>query len=329
MENFINRDIFFERFQKLPFVNQHGLDRLKMAKVLLVGAGGLGNPCAQALALSGIGQVDIIDHDRVELSNLQRQSLFTSDDVGRSKAQTLIKKLKNQVPEFRGESYSFKLSIENISELISNYDVVIDGTDDFMTKFILHDFTKEFGIPFLTASVYQTEGVMMFFNPQDKDSACLRCLYPQIPRRTSTKSCSEVGVWGVLVQIFGHFLASECVKFLLNLNPLPTGEQLTFDLMNLEMQRISFDKADHCSYCDKEELKLQNLRLKSIPVECQFHEEQHKTFSVLSAYEENLSQMISDPSMTYLLVCNTGKTAFEECLRLRLEGHRNVFIKKS
>lgn len=207
----------YKRHLLLSEIGLEGQKKIKNAKVLVVGAGGLGCPALQYLAAAGVGHIGIADFDVVDLSNLQRQILYTVDDIGKSKALTAAKKLNGLNPEITIQAYNFQLTNSNALELISIYDLVIDGSDNFSTRYLVNDACVLLGKPLVYGAVLRFEGQVGVFNLTDKESnfkTSYRDLFPEPPDLISTLSCNEAGVLGVLPGIIGTMQATEALKII-------------------------------------------------------------------------------------------------------------------
>lgn len=214
-----------------------GQVNLREAKVAIIGAGGLGCPISLYLNAVGVGTLGIIDFDKVEESNLHRQVLFSPEDVGRKKVDVVIEKLKAQNPETRLLGHPVKLDKENVNDILSAYDVVVDGCDNFATRYLVNDACVQLGKPLIYGSILGFEGQLATFNY--KGSKNLKDLFPTIPDAKDVPSCSENGVLGTLPGIMGTLMAQEVVKVILDLSPLQ-NEWVIFDTMRFEMKKLMF-----------------------------------------------------------------------------------------
>ncbi|MCY7353435.1 MAG: molybdopterin-synthase adenylyltransferase MoeB [Cytophagaceae bacterium] len=232
------------RYQKhllLPQFGAEGQEKLKAARVLVVGAGGLGCPVLLYLTAAGVGKLGVIDPDTVDLSNLQRQVLYRTDEVGQPKvlmAVTHLKKLNDQV------EYAFyhqALRRENATQLIQDYDVVVDCTDNFTVRYLINDVCVSLGKPFVYGAIHQFEGQVSVFNFRNQDGKLgptYRCLFPQQPSDLTVPNCAEVGVIGVLPGLIGMYQASEVVKMLTGVGKVLTGELLLVDVLENTQQKV-------------------------------------------------------------------------------------------
>lgn len=237
---------FYRRQMKLPEVGAEGQARLKFARILVVGAGGLGCPALTYLAAAGVGKLIVVDSDVVEASNLHRQPLFSYQDRGRPKAEVAAEKLRALNPFTKIEARIERVIAETVQQLFDEVDIVLDGTDNFETKFLLSDAAIQYGKPVVSASVYQFEGQLMTVRP---GGPCLRCLWPETPARDCVGSCADVGILGSTAGVFGALQAGEALKMLLNMPGQLRGEMLTFDLRTLQTSRLRVPKAASCPAC--------------------------------------------------------------------------------
>lgn len=233
-------DTDFIRFEKhllLEEVGFEGQRLLKNAKILVIGAGGLGCPITQYLASNGIGTIGIVDFDEIALSNLHRQILYTEKEVGRPKVQVAKEKLQAHYSELELHIHEVKISSENAASLIRNYDAVIDGSDNFATRYLVNDTCVELGKPLVYGSILKFEGQMAVFNHRGGKN--LRDIFPEPPNPEDVPSCSENGVLGTLPGIIGLMMAQEALKLVLNL-PVLHNEWVVFDTLKLELRKFRF-----------------------------------------------------------------------------------------
>ena len=231
----------FERYSKqiqLPEIGIDGQKKLAGAKVLIVGVGGLGCSVAQHLVASGVGYVGLLDFDRVDISNLNRQILFTYPDAGRYKVEVAKEALLKINDQVQIRSYQDQLSFENALELFPDYDIIIDGTDNFQTKYLINDACVLTNKPLVYASIYKYQGQLSVFNYENGPT--YRCLYPKI--NSGNISCEEVGVLGVLPAILGVRQASEAIKIILKIGQVLSGKLFIMDLLTWNEQQITFSR---------------------------------------------------------------------------------------
>ncbi len=235
----------YSRHMVLSEVGEEGQKKLKAAKVLIVGAGGLGSPIGLYLAAAGVGTIGVVDFDIVSYSNLQRQVLFSEGDVGSSKAEIAKERLIEINPGIEVIRYNDKLTYQNAIEIISGYDVVADGSDNFSAKYLINDACVLLGKPLVYGSVLKFEGQASVF--YTKKGPCYRCLYPEPPE--DVPSCEEAGVLGVLPGIIGSIQANEVIKLIIGKgNPL-TGRLLMLNSLDMKFREIRFEKNPDCPVC--------------------------------------------------------------------------------
>ena len=237
----------YSRHLLLPEVGVGGQKKLRRAKVLLVGAGGLGSPAALYLAAAGVGEIGLVDFDAVDLSNLQRQVLYTTQDVGRPKLQAAKERLEALNPGVTVHAHAERLTSENALDVLRPYDVVVDGTDNFPTRYLVNDAAVLLGKPNVYGSIYRFEGQVSVFDATR--GPCYRCLYPEPPPADLVPSCAEAGVLGVLPGLVGVLQATETVKLVLGQGSPLIGRLLLFDALGLKFRELTLRKNPHCVLC--------------------------------------------------------------------------------
>ena len=220
--------------------------RLLQARVLLVGAGGLGSPVALYLAAAGVGTIGVVDGDTVSITNLQRQVLHSTADIGRPKVDVAKERMQAMNPDVQVETYECYLSEANAMELIAPYDFVIDGTDNFATKYLVNDACVLQGKAFTMGGINRYSGQLMTHVP---GSACYRCLFPEPPAKEDVETCAIVGVLGSIAGMLGTVQATECIKYLAGVGKPLTNALLTFDALSMQWQRFSFAQRANCELC--------------------------------------------------------------------------------
>ena len=239
---------YYARQTNLKDVGTAGQDRLRQARVLIVGAGGLGSPAALYLAAAGVGHLGICERDTVDASNLHRQILFRAADVGKSKALRAQDELTALNPFISVEIHEERLGPHNVDRLIANYDVLVDGTDNFEAKFLLNDAAVRQGKILVQASIYQYEGQLFVYHPE-AGGPCLRCLWPDVPEPGCVGSCAEVGVLGAVPGVLGSLQAMEVLKQILDLPGKLQGDTVFFDLLSLRSRRVRGSRDPGCLAC--------------------------------------------------------------------------------
>jgi len=237
----------YSRHLIMPEVGMDGQRRLKASSVLCIGAGGLGSPAAMYLAAAGVGRIGIVDFDVVDFSNLQRQLLHGTPDVGRSKLESAKTRLHALNPNVQIDTYEAALSSENALELFQPYDVILDGTDNFPTRYLVNDACVLSGKPNAYGSIFRFEGQASVF--ATKEGPCYRCLYPEPPPPGLVPSCAEGGVLGVLPGIVGVIQATEAIKLMLGIGEPLVGRFLIYDALKMRFRELRLRKDPECPVC--------------------------------------------------------------------------------
>ena len=237
----------YSRHLLVPEVGEAGQLKLLDSRVLFVGAGGLGAPAAYYLAAAGVGTIGIIDADVVEESNLQRQIIHNMNRVGQYKAESAKQTIQELNPDIKVNTYIDILDETNVAQIIADYDVIIDGTDNFPTRYLLNDAALLANKPVVHGSVFRFEGQVTVFKPYD--GPCYRCLYPEPPPAALAPSCAEAGVLGVLPGVIGILQAVETLKLLLNIGEPLVGRLLTYDALEGEFSELRLFRDPNCPAC--------------------------------------------------------------------------------
>jgi sulfur-carrier protein adenylyltransferase/sulfurtransferase len=237
----------YSRHLILPEVGLEGQRRLKAARVLLVGTGGLGSPLGLYLAAAGVGTLGLVDFDRVDESNLQRQVLFGQSDVGRPKVAAAAERLAGINPHIRIVPHDAKIDSANALDLIAGYDLVVDGSDNFPTRYLVNDACVLAGKPNVYGSIFRFEGQVSVF--WGERGPCYRCLFPEPPPPGLVPSCAEGGVFGVLPGIIGALQANEAIKLILEIGDSLIGRLVLFDALKLDFRELKLRKAPDCPVC--------------------------------------------------------------------------------
>lgn len=352
----------YSRHLLLPEIGVIGQKKLKSSSVLMIGAGGLGAPLAQYLTAAGVGTLGIVEYDVIEKSNLHRQILYSNDQVGRTKLECAEERLKALNPHIKINSYPVKLSAENALEIIRDYDLVVDGTDNFPTRYLVNDACVLLGKPNVYASIYRFEGQLSIFSSEF--GPCYRCLYPEPPPQGMVPSCSEGGVLGVLPGIMGTLQANEVVKLLLGIGVPAIGRLITFDALALKFDEFELRKNPSCVICSEaatqkelvdyasfcgvkppepdnvvldpvEEITVEQLRLAMssekgatlIDVRSKLDYENHHISDAVHIPLDELSQqsVTIDPMSMVVCQCQTGKRSLTAARELTKLGFERVF----
>jgi sulfur-carrier protein adenylyltransferase/sulfurtransferase len=238
----------YSRHIILPKIGAAGQSKLMEARVLCVGAGGLGSPAAMYLAAAGIGTLGIVDFDRVDLTNLQRQLLHDTDDVGRPKVDSAAERLNDINPEVNVVKHNVVLSSDNAFDILGQYDLVVDGSDNFPVRYLVNDATQMLGKPLVYGSIYQFDGQASVFLP-GPGTPCYRCLFPEPPPPGTVPSCAEGGVFGVLPGIIGSIQAVEAIKFITGVGRPLVGRLLLFDALEMDFTSVNLRWDPKCPVC--------------------------------------------------------------------------------
>jgi adenylyltransferase/sulfurtransferase len=226
-----------------------GQEKLLSSKVLIIGAGGLGAPAALYLAAAGIGTIGIVDYDRVDLTNLQRQIIHHTDDIGSEKVDSARAKIQAINPDVTVRTYQTRLTAENISGIIRQYDFVIDGTDNFPAKFLVNDACYFEKVPFSHAGILRFDGQLITVLPGE--TTCYRCIFHSPPPAGVVPSCSEAGVLGVLAGVIGLLQATEAIKFLLGVGDLLTNTLLVYNALEIGFYTVKLNRNPNCPLCSE------------------------------------------------------------------------------
>ena len=240
----------YSRHLIIPDVGMTGQKRLKNAKVLVVGAGGLGSPALLYLAAAGVGTLGIIDFDVVDESNLQRQVIHGQSDVGRPKAESARDSIQAINPLVNVVLHEVRLDSDNAMELFAPYDLIVDGTDNFATRYLVNDACVLLGKPYVWGSIYRFDGQASVFAPTlGDDLPCYRCLYPEPPPPGMVPSCAEGGVLGVLCASIGAIQVTEAIKLLTGIGEPLTGRLMIYDALEMEYRKLKVRKDPNCALC--------------------------------------------------------------------------------
>jgi len=241
-----------ERYSRhiiLKEVGGEGQMKLKNAKVFMVGAGGLGSPAALYLAAAGVGTLGIVDLDVVDLSNLQRQILHTTPDVGRPKVVSARETLEAINPNITINTIEERITSANVLDIIKDYDIVMDGSDNFPTRFLMNDACYMLGKPLVSGSMFRFDGQVTVLRGHLPTDPCYRCLYPEPPPADLVPSCQEAGVLGVLAGTVGILQATETIKLILGQGTPLAGQLLVYNALEMEFLRVKYKKNPNCELC--------------------------------------------------------------------------------
>ncbi|MDQ6951678.1 MAG: molybdopterin-synthase adenylyltransferase MoeB [Mariprofundales bacterium] len=242
-----------ERYSRhiiLPEVGAEGQSKLLESKVFMIGAGGLGSPVAYYLAAAGVGTIGIADADVVDMSNLQRQIIHNQDRVGMPKVESARETIQALNPDVQVNTYNYRIDADNVREIIRDYDLIIDGCDNFPTRFLVNDACFFEHKTLISGAMFRFEGQVATFKPHaDKEGPCYRCLYPEPPPNGLVPSCSEAGILGALAGAVGTIQAVEAVKELLGIGDSLSGRLMIFDALRMEWKKLKLRQDPGCPLC--------------------------------------------------------------------------------
>ncbi len=324
---------YYKRQISLPEVGEEGQKKLAEASCLVVGAGGLGCPALSYLAAAGIGTIGICDFDRVDLTNLHRQVLYSVDDVGHSKAEIAAQKLQKANPYIEIIPIPERIDVAHCR----GYDLILDCTDNFRTKFFLNDCAVLYKTPLIRASIYRFEGQLQCYFPSRGD-ACLRCLWEEMPQEGCVGSCAEVGVLGPLPGFFGTLQAMEAIKYLLGMENL--SSLLLYDLITHDQKKITMPKNPDCPLCgdhpqinspesdcevEPSSINLDSFILVDIREECEVQSDPLEGRPYLHLPLSCFGSTSLERDKFYLIFCRSGRRSRDLVLSLRKEGFDKVY----
>lgn len=241
-----------ERYSRqiiLPNVGGKGQDKIMKARVLVVGTGGLGAPCSFYLAAAGVGRIGLVDSDKVELNNLQRQIAHTTDSIGFPKTESAKARLRALNPEVEVITHSLRLDSSNILDIIKDYDIVVDGSDNFPTRYLVNDACVILKKPLVHAGIFRYDGQIMTIVPGV--GPCYRCLFPEPPPPGAVPSCQEGGILGAVAGVLGVLQANEVLKFILATGELLSGKLLIFNALESSFRKVKVPKDKDCPVCSE------------------------------------------------------------------------------
>jgi len=248
MKNQLNKKIVdrYSRQIVLKDIGILGQKKILLSKVLIIGAGGLGSPVAEFLSRAGVGALGIVDDDKVSLSNLHRQSLYNTYDIGKFKVKVAKDKIKKINPNTKVTIYKIRLNNKNFKKIINGYDYVVDGSDNFKTKFLINDFCLKFKKILVTAAISKFDGHVFTFNFKNKKIPCLRCFFQASNISNDLLNCESGGILGTVAGIVGTIQANEVLKKILNIGTVLDGYIFILDLLNLNFRKVKLKKRKNC-----------------------------------------------------------------------------------
>ena len=327
--------------RQITLIGEVAFEKIRGAKVLVIGAGGLGCPALQYLVTSGVGTIGIVDFDKVSASNLQRQILFQVDDIGSRKVVVAKDKLNQLAPFCDVQTYSLFLNDDNAEEIISTFDIVLDCTDNFSAKFLIHDTCVKTKKVLVQASVYQYEGQLQVFDFKNQSGPCLRCLWQDEPQDGCVGTCAEVGVIGPLLGVLGSMQAMEVLKVIIEKPHLNNGETLFVDLLDLSFETRRFKQVIDCPCCVRHEfVSKRNLQIHLptnleqfvvLDVRSQLESESCSFIQILKRNQpvfniplEEITAFRPLKGQKYLTVCTKGIRSLNAS-KLLASGHSQIY----
>ena len=316
---------YYDRQTRIPIVGATGQAKLKEACVLVVGAGGLGCTALQHLAAAGVGVIGICEGDKLDVSNLHRQTIYDYSQVGRQKCGLAAQRLRAINPHISVIEHDCYLDRANVDRLMIDYDFVLDCGDNFDLSYLLNDACMRLDKTLISGSIYQFEGTVFVVRPS---GPCLRCLWPQEPAGGCISNCADVGVLGFVPGIVGALQAAEAIKCILGVSPLD-GEMLTIGFLPYSLSRIAVAKNDRCPNCSRVDHEPEVLMISQIPnnaiiVDCRSPEEMLK-LPLPTPHVDIKNDATWLPSKTYVLVCETGTRSLAMARESRAKGHKNIY----
>jgi molybdopterin/thiamine biosynthesis adenylyltransferase len=248
MKSQLNKKII-ERFSRqivLKDIGIIGQKKILSSKVLIVGAGGLGSPVAEFLSRAGVGSIGVVDDDKVSLSNLHRQSLYNTSDIGKFKVKIAKDKIKTINPNTKVTIYKIRLNNNNFKKIINDYDYIVDGSDNFITKFLLNDYCLKFKKVLVTGAISKFDGHVFTFNFKNKKAPCLRCFFQEFKISDDLLNCESEGILGTVAGIVGTIQANEVLKKILNIGTGLDGYIFILDLLHLRFRKVKLNKRKNC-----------------------------------------------------------------------------------
>ena len=248
MKNQLNKSLI-ERFSRqivLKDIGIIGQKKILSSKVLIIGAGGLGSPAAEFLSRAGVGKIGIVDNDKVNLSNLHRQSLYQMEDIGKFKVKIAKDKIKKINKNIIIETYRIRLNNLNFKKIINDYDYIIDGSDNFKTKFLLNDYSLRFKKTLITGAISKFDGHIFTFDFRNKKIPCLRCFFQESEISDDILNCESEGILGTVAGVIGTLQANEVLKKILNIGKSLDGYIFILDLLNLDFRKAKIKKRKNC-----------------------------------------------------------------------------------
>lgn len=332
----------YSRHLLLNEIGLSGQKKLKQSRVLIIGAGGLGCPVLQYLTAAGVGTIGIIDHDIVDQTNLQRQILYSHNDIGKHKAIIAAKKLSGLNPYTVFKTYTDPLNTKNAINLFNDYDIIIDASDNFPTRYLINDAAILCNKPFVFGSIYKFEGQVSVFNY--KNGPTYRCLYPNPPQPETAPNCSEIGVLGVLPGIIGCLQANEVLKMICDIGDVLSGKLLSYNALNMQQLILNITKNNSiiinnlndnydaiCGISQQEytlaELKTRKQTYKLLDVRSHLERDNHHIGGIhmpLDRLEQDYKTL--PPHLDLVVYCQSGARSKKAITLLKEKGFTNTLI---
>ncbi len=332
---------YYQSHQQLDFIGLTGQQKISEAKVLVIGAGGLGCPCLLQLATCGVGTIGIADFDTVSLSNLHRQTLYNFNDAGKSKVKTASQSLLAHNPQVQVKEHDFLVDETNVLQLIRDYDMIVDGTDNFLVRYLINDACVFLNKPLVYGAIYKTEGQVAVFNYQN--SPTLRCLFPEPPPENTIQSCAEIGAYNITTGIIGTMMAGEVIKIILKSDTVFTGKLIYVAVLEGKNTRLSYQENP-----DSRTISINRFSKKELPVAIapkDFQDNfQHKNFQLIDVRNDDdhedfnigglniplskISRFPLDtfsPDDTFIFYCQQGIRSHQAAEFFRQAGFSNSF----
>lgn len=318
--------------RQIPIIGKAGQKSLETSSILVIGSGGVGSPLLLYLAGAGVGKLGIIDFDSVDLSNLQRQILFVENDIGQNKAIQASKHLKDFNSDINIHTYSEKLTILNAKDIFKKYDLIIDGSDNFQTRYLTNDICCQLNLPFISASIFQSQIQIVVVDPKE---ACYRCIFPTPPPPNIIQNCSMSGIIGANAGIAGSMSASIAIQIITNSSKKFFNQVIKINCNDYSINKFDFSKLSECSSCSKKlilwpalsnSINLNDINLEDYLV-VDIRELSEARSQILSSQQQHLpfSQLIKNPNqlpkVKILLYCSRGIRSEYAANLLRSKGY--------
>jgi molybdopterin/thiamine biosynthesis adenylyltransferase/rhodanese-related sulfurtransferase len=336
-----NKPSYYQSHQKLPFIGIDGQVKLNAAKVLVIGAGGLGCPCLQYLVGAGIGTIGIADFDSISLSNLHRQLLFTVNDIGQLKTEVAAKRLAQHNPNIQLSTHQLLIDKDNVLALLSSYDVIVDATDNFEVRYLINDACVYLQKPLVYGAIHQTEGHVTVFNY--KGAATLRCLFPENANNITIPSCADIGAYNITTGVIGMMMANEVVKVVLDNEHVLTNQLYCIDVLTGKSRTIKYklvaeslvkskkqfaSKTTSIAIDAAEVYKLMNsdTSIQLVDIRESYEQDEIIANSIHIPITDLSEQLALLPKQqTIVLYCATGRRSLQAATLFRMQGFENMY----